>query len=292
MGRKELHRASREELIEQVLTARSEAEAAQSRLEEAEHQLRWFKQQLFGAKSERRIVSDPSQLSLGEDLVEPTERGDAGTTVREHARRPRREKKEVDDPGLRFDDTVPVQRLVLEDPALHGLREGVDYTVVSEKKSHRLAQQPASYTVLEIVRPVVKLAETGKLVTPAAPSSVLPGSYADVSLLAGILVDKFRYHLPLYRQHQRLAAAGITLSRASLTTWVHRAVAFAHARLHRHRRHSRRGGSAHRPACRRRSSAPRPSRREVRSFECDRSSSPQSADRGSSGRAGPAWRAT
>jgi hypothetical protein len=51
---------------------------------------------------------------------------------------------------------------------------------------------------------------------------VLPGSYADVSLLAGMLVDKFRYHLPLYRQHQRLAAAGITLSRATLTSWVHR----------------------------------------------------------------------
>lgn len=226
MGREELDRASREELIEQVLTARSEAQAAQSRLEEAEQQLRWFKQQLFGPKSERRIVPDPSQLSLGEGLVEPTEPpSQAGTTVREHVRRPRREKKEVDDPGLRFDDTVPVQRIVVEDPTLEGLQEGVDYTVVSEKKSYRLAQQPAAYTVLEIVRKVVKRAETGKLTTPAAPASVLPGSYTDVSLLAGILVDKFRYYLPLYRQHQRLAAAGITVSRASLTTWVHRAVA-------------------------------------------------------------------
>lgn len=30
-------------------------------------------------------------------------------------------------------------------------------------------------------------------------------------------VDKFRYHLPLYRQHQRLADAGFKLSRAWLT---------------------------------------------------------------------------
>jgi hypothetical protein len=37
-----------------------------------------------------------------------------------------------------------------------------------------------------------------------------------------MLVDKFRYHLPLYRQHQRLLAAGITVSRGALTSWVHR----------------------------------------------------------------------
>ena len=33
-----------------------------------------------------------------------------------------------------------------------------------------------------------------------APSAVFEGSLADVSLLAGILVDKFAYHLPLYRR--------------------------------------------------------------------------------------------
>jgi hypothetical protein len=50
--------ASRDELIEQVLATRA-------RLAEVEAQLRWFKQQLFGAKSERRLPPDPSQLSLG-----------------------------------------------------------------------------------------------------------------------------------------------------------------------------------------------------------------------------------
>ena len=40
--------------------------------------------------------------------------------------------------------------------------------------------------------------------------------------LEGLLIDKFCYHLPLYRQHQRLAHAGITLNRGTLTQWVHR----------------------------------------------------------------------
>ena len=49
------------------------------------------------------------------------------------------------------------------------------------------------------------------------PAQVLDSSLADVSLLVGLLVDKFLYHLPLYRQHQRMGLQGITVSRASLT---------------------------------------------------------------------------
>jgi hypothetical protein len=40
------------------------------------------------------------------------------------------------------------------------------------------------------------------------------------------LIDKFRYHIPLYRQHQRMQAAGLTISRSSLSNWVHRTIGF------------------------------------------------------------------
>jgi len=41
-------------------------------------------------------------------------------------------------------------------------------------------------------------------------------------LLACLAIDKFMYHLPLYRQHQRMAAAGIHLARSTLTGLIHR----------------------------------------------------------------------
>ena len=44
-------------------------------------------------------------------------------------------------------------------------------------------------------------------------------------VVAGVLTDKFCFHLPLYRQHQRLAMCGIKVARSTLTTWVHRACA-------------------------------------------------------------------
>jgi len=74
--------------------------------------------------------------------------------------------------------------------------------------------------VLQYEQPVVKHRHSEKITTAAAPGGVFDQSMADVSLLVGLLVDKFLYHLPLYRQHQRLAQAGITLSRATLTNLV------------------------------------------------------------------------
>jgi hypothetical protein len=48
-------------------------------------------------------------------------------------------------------------------------------------------------------------------------------SVADVSLIACMVIDKFLFHLPLYRQHERMAAAGVRLARSTLTGLIHRA---------------------------------------------------------------------
>jgi transposase len=63
------------------------------------------------------------------------------------------------------------------------------------------------------VRPLIKRLDTQQLSCPGAPVSVIDGSRSDVSFVAGLLLDKFAYHLPLYRQHQRLTDAGFTVSR-------------------------------------------------------------------------------
>ena len=90
--------------------------------------------------------------------------------------------------------------------------------------AYRLAQQPGSYVVLKYVRKVVKRRDTQTILTAPAPANVLERSAADVSFLAAMLVDKFCWHLPLYRQHQRLLDAGITLSRSTLVYWASRTI--------------------------------------------------------------------
>jgi hypothetical protein len=52
------------------------------------------------------------------------------------------------------------------------------------------------------------------LFCPPAPVGVFEGSQADISVIAGMMVDKLAFHLPLYWQHQRLHDAGIQVSKA------------------------------------------------------------------------------
>jgi hypothetical protein len=72
---------------------------------------------------------------------------------------------------------------------------------------------------------VIKRRDTHTLSCPAAPVGVLDGSRADVSFIAGMLLDKCAYHQPLYRQHQRMRDSGIDVSRPWLTQLTQSAVA-------------------------------------------------------------------
>ena len=206
-------------------TLRARLGAYEQDLKTLKNQLDWFKRQLFGARSEKRRMIDPAIQSdllagLGEAMAPavppPTEKIT-------YERRKCRDGA-VNDSGLRFDESVPVETIHLE-PGPEVADIPADRRVrISEKVSYRLAQRPGSYVILKYVRPVVKDAGSGTLITTPAPGNVLEHSLADVSFLAGMLVDKFVYHLPLYRQHQRLGASGITLSRATLTNLASRAI--------------------------------------------------------------------
>jgi transposase len=203
---------------EDVATLREENAALKRRIA-------WFEQQLFGQKSEKRPVDNPQQPSLlGEPPVETPAEGEQITVTYQRGKAPKRRPDDcVNDAGLRFNGEVPVEVITLPAPELEG-PDADQYEVIGTKSTFRLAQLPASYVVLQYDRPVVKRKGGDQPLPSPAPANVLDRSLADVSLLVGLLVDKFQYHLPLYRQHQRIQQAGITLSRATLTNLVKRAI--------------------------------------------------------------------
>ena len=213
------------DLTERLAEATGQLQSALGRVTQLQQQLDWFKRQLFGRKSEKRLEFDEveqANLFAALGIESPPER-----EVPTHEIRYRRREKcrdgAVNESGLRFDETVPVETIRVVDPAIEAIPEA-EREVIGEKVSHRLAQEPGSYKILKYVRPVVKRRDTGRVLTPPAPANVLERTSVDVSFLAGMLIDKFRYHLPLYRQHQRLADGGIRVSRRSLTNWAGRAV--------------------------------------------------------------------
>jgi len=188
----------------------------------AQQQIAWFKRQVFGQKSERRIIDNASgQMSLGEAITQDQTApppASAERPVAAHTRRPSAKQPETGDDSLPFFDAtrVPIEVIELTAPETEGLTPE-QYEVIGHKDSYRLAQRPGSTVVLNYRRPVIKLKATQAIVCPAAPAGVIDGSRADVSFVAGLLIDKFAYHLPFYRQHQRLADGGITVSRPWLT---------------------------------------------------------------------------
>jgi transposase len=191
-------------------------------------QLEWFQRQLFGRKSEKRLREpDPDQLSLVGMLTTPVAPADQPPppteTVKAYQRRFRFTGADVaDESEVRFDDSVPVQEILLTNPEVADLPPDA-YDVIGEKVTYRLGQRPGAYVILKYRRPLIKRKDTEVLSCPPAPPAVFEKSFADVSVVAGILIDKFTYHLPLYHQHQRLRHAGIRLSRGTLTQWVQRA---------------------------------------------------------------------
>lgn len=188
-------------------------------------QLEWFKRQVFGVKSEKRMEADAEQASLfAAGQAHVLEGGPAhAIDVPAHQRRKVRTGEEVNDSGLRFGADVPVREIVLPCPELAGPDAG-QYELIDHKVSLRLARQPGSHVVLKYLRPVVRRKADGAMTTVAAPLGVLDHAQVDVSFVAGMLVDKFVYHVPLYRQHQRLADEGITLARSSLDAWARRSI--------------------------------------------------------------------
>ena len=190
-----------------------------------EQQLDWFKRQLFGRKSEKQLLDEVSaQGSLfATDKTSPSI--DTTTDIKAHKRKSNKQLNgdEVNDTGLRFDASVPTKVIDIPAPELQG-EDSDNYEVIGYKETNRLAQQPGSYTILIYRRPVVRHKGEQTVKITSAPSNVLEGCYADVSLIAGLMVDKGVYHLPLYRQHQRMTDSGVHISRATLINWVQKGI--------------------------------------------------------------------
>lgn len=193
-------------------------------------QLAWFQRQIFGQKSEKRhLEAEGVQgiLGIGLDAVPGTPLPAVKTAVAGHERE--RQAQTVaggaDESTLFFDEKkVPVEVIAVPNPDMELLKPD-QYEVIGEKITHRLAQRPGSYVVLKYVRPLIKRRDSQALSCPSAPVGVIEGSRADVSFVAGMVIDKFDYHLPLYRQHRRLTDAGIRVSRSWLTQLMQSTVA-------------------------------------------------------------------
>jgi transposase len=206
----------RDAVIVERDTARAERDRVIDQNDRLRHLLRQLQRARFGRSSEKL---DPDQLQLAlEDIEQELARGEAEEqkSAAPKSRRARRQGERQSLPAHLPRVEVVIAPEDTHCPCCHGPMH-----VIGEDTSERLDVIPAQYRVLVTRRPkyACRTCESAVVEAPA-PERLIKGGLPTEAMVAQVLVNKYAWHLPLYRQSQMLAAVGIVIDRATLAFWV------------------------------------------------------------------------
>ena len=214
-----------ERLKAMLLAERSEKARLANQNERLLHMLRQLRRNHFGRKSER-LSED--QLSLGiEDLETAIASGEAAAEKADATLSASRRKARKVNRG-HLPSHLPREEIVIEPPSTTCPCCGNDLHVIGEDRSERLDKIPAKYRVIVTRRPKYACRtcertgadETAGVIQAPAPARLVEGGLPTEALVADVVVSKYAWHLPLYRQSQMMAAEGIDIDRSTLAHWV------------------------------------------------------------------------
>lgn len=117
----------------------------------------------------------------------------------------------------------------LEERTTTLMPEGVEADqcdVIGKDVTRILRREPAKIWVEVIERPILrakadKNAPNPRIYQAKAPEAIIGGNHVGADMLAQIVIDKYRYHLPEYRQVKQYADLGVKLPTSTLNDWVH-----------------------------------------------------------------------
>lgn len=177
--------------------------------------LRLQQERLFGKKSEKSSNLDLSIAAT--DTVESSDHEPTVTTVSGHTRTiPPRGKRQLDTSGL------PKYTVIHDLPASEKQCKccNGELHVVGQEKSEQLEIIPVQYCVIEHIRLKYGCRPCESIVMAPKPLAPLPKAIAGPSLLTDVVLSKYQYHLPLYRQSKIMQSSGVTISDKTLANWV------------------------------------------------------------------------
>ena len=212
--------------------AMAERDQALSRNQRLAHLLRQLQRMQFGRRSEKL---DPDQLALAfEDVEQALATIEADNDKKDlTAAKARADKRRANRGALpaglpRIHVTMTPEDTLC--PCCHSPMH-----VIGEDTAERLDVIPAQFRVVVTHRPKYACRACEQAVVQApAPERLIKGGLPTEAMVASVLVAKYAWHLPLYRQAQMLAAQGLDINRAVLAFWVGYAAAELkpiHARL-------------------------------------------------------------
>jgi transposase len=195
----------------------AERDKLMSLYEHVRHQLRKANDRAYGAKSEKleKLPTDQLLLAL-EDLESANARKEAED-----------EKKQPSLPRIRsrkkrgsLPEHLPhIHESVVPEQAICSCCSGALHAI-GEETSERLDVIPAQYRVIVTHRPKLACRNCEKIVQENAPEHLIKSGLPTEAMVASVLVAKYGWHLPLYRQEKMLGLQGIEIDRSTLAFWV------------------------------------------------------------------------
>lgn len=194
----------------------------QNKLDELLAQVAWLNRQLFGRKSEKLSHLNPNQLSLFEQPTQSSEPERLEECVVEEAQTPMVAKKK-ERQNRKLLEGLPVVEVVIEP-------QGIDltkYKRIGEERTRTLEFEPGKLYVKEIIRPKYGLKDNtalpeeyqGAIVIADLPLLPIYKGLPGASLLAEILLQKYEYHVPFYRQVREFHHLGLKIPENTLHGW-------------------------------------------------------------------------
>jgi transposase len=208
-----------------VAAARAERDAAiverdhaLSQIDRLRHLLRQLQRAQFGRRSEKL---DPEQLLLALEDIEQAIAGNEAADDKKDpvAARARSEKRRANRGALPIH--LPHVDVTIEPEDTNCPCCRAPMHVIGEETSQRLDVIPAQFRVVVTHRPKYACRACEQAVVQApAPERLIKGGLPTEAMVAYVLVAKYAWHLPLYRQAQMLLAQGLDIKRAILAFWV------------------------------------------------------------------------
>jgi len=196
----------------------AERDQALSQNHRLQHLLAQLRRMQFGRRSEKL---DADQLALAFEDIEQAiatieAADDKKNPVRAHERAEKRRTNRGALPAHLPRVHVTIEPEDTNCPCCHSPMH-----VIGEDAPERLDVIPAQYRVIVTHRPKYACrACEGAVVQAPAPERLIKGGLPTEAMVASVVVGKYAWHLPLYRQAQMLAAQGLDIKRAILAFWV------------------------------------------------------------------------
>lgn len=205
----------------ELAAARNGLVITQLTIEKIKAQIARLKREKFGASSEK-IERALEQLELALEEAEAARAEAIAAAPASPAQdepaadevKPERKKRRQLPPELPRRDVVHAPAGICKACGGDELRK------VGETVTEVLSYVPARFEVIRHVRPACSCRKCETMVQAPMPELPIPRGMVDASFLAHMIVAKFCDHIPLYRQAEIDARAGVEIDRSQRAEWL------------------------------------------------------------------------